>query len=83
MSLPSILITLVAGGEKMPDFHITLHFNDNENFIMNLAASSLEDASVKVTQMIQDKHIHQEINKDSYIKGYNLGLVQRFHVSNR
>lgn len=83
LSLPPILITLVAGGEKMSEFQITLHFNDNESFIMNLPASSLEDASVKVTQMIQDKHIHQDIKKDSYIKGYNLGMVQRFHVSNR
>lgn len=83
LSLPPILITLVAGGEKMSEFQITLHFNDNESFIMNLPASSLEDASVKVTQMIQDKHIHQDIKKDSYIKGYNLGMVQCFHVSNR
>ena len=67
----------------MPEFHITLHFNDDEIFIMNLPASSLEDASIKVTQMIQGKHIHQDIKENSYIKGYNLGMVQRYHVSNR
>lgn len=82
-SLPIFLITSVAGGEKMLEFQITLHFNDNETFIMNLSASSLEDASIKVTQMIQDKHIHQDIMGNSYIKGYNFAMVQRFHVSKR
>jgi hypothetical protein len=83
MSLPPMLITFVAGGENMLEFQIKLYFNDDATFIMNLSASSLEDASIKVTQMIQDKHIHQDIMKDSYIKGYNLGMVQRFHVSKR
>lgn len=82
-SLPIFLITSVAGGEKMLEFQITLHFNDDETFIMNLSANSLEEASIKVTQMIQDKHIHQDIMGNSYIKGYNLAMVQRFHVSNR
>ncbi len=67
----------------MLEFQIMFYFNDDETFIMHLTASSLEDASIKVTQMIQDKHIHQDIKKDSYIKGYNLGMVQRFHVSSR
>jgi hypothetical protein len=83
MSFRPFLITSVVGGEKMLEFQITLHFNDDETFIMNLPASSLEDASIKVTQMIQDKHIHQDIKGNSYIKGYNLGMVQRFHVTNR
>ena len=66
----------------MSEFHITFYFNDNETFIMNLPASSLEDASIKVTQMIQNKHIHQDIKENSYIKGYNLGMVHHYHVSN-
>ncbi len=83
MSLLLILIASITGGEEMLEFQITLYFNDDETFIMSLAASSLEDATIKVTQMIQDKHIHQDIKGNSYIRGYNLGMVQRFHITKR